>query len=135
MAKEQLLSLPPCDLRELAAALKSGRLSAPFSRSGVERFLSAAAADAVAFDLQSFADSGMSAANLASSLELLADGLANRPRLENLVELVTTGPDGAGNVNRETSVVVRDLFHAAQESVLVAGYAVYQGQRVFLPQR
>jgi phosphatidylserine/phosphatidylglycerophosphate/cardiolipin synthase-like enzyme len=33
--------------------------------------------------------------------------------------------------NRDTSVVVRDLFAHAESDVLVAGYAVYQGQKVF----
>ena len=44
---------------------------------------------------------------------------------------MTTGPEAPGISNRDTSVVVRELFAHAQQSVLVAGYAVYQGQRVF----
>lgn len=48
-----------------------------------------------------------------------------------MVDLVTTGPEAGGVTNRDTSVVVRDLFCTAEESVLVAGYAVYQGQKVF----
>ena len=32
---------------------------------------------------------------------------------------------------RDTSVVVRDLFRHATQSVLIAGYAIYQGQQVF----
>ena len=45
--------------------------------------------------------------------------------------LVWTGPEAPGIVNRETSVVVRDLFTSANEHVLVAGYTVYQGREVF----
>jgi len=45
---------------------------------------------------------------------------------------VTTGPEVGGVANRSTAVVVSDLFRNAQHSVLIAGYAVYQGQRVFL---
>ena len=37
------------------------------------------------------------------------------------------GDDGNGT----TSIVVGELFRNAQQSVLVAGYAVYQGQKVF----
>jgi phosphatidylserine/phosphatidylglycerophosphate/cardiolipin synthase-like enzyme len=33
--------------------------------------------------------------------------------------------------NRDTAVVVRELFRGARSSVLVAGYAVYQGREVF----
>ena len=46
-------------------------------------------------------------------------------------DLVTSGPETQGITNRDTSVVVRELFAHAQESVLVVGYAVYQGQHVF----
>jgi len=45
--------------------------------------------------------------------------------------LVTTGPEAGGVTNRNTAVVVGDLFRNAQTSVLVAGYAIYQGQRIF----
>ena len=54
-----------------------------------------------------------------------------RPCIADVIELVTTGPDVAGIAHRDTSVVVRELFANARESVLVAGYAIYQGQRVF----
>jgi phosphatidylserine/phosphatidylglycerophosphate/cardiolipin synthase-like enzyme len=44
---------------------------------------------------------------------------------------VTSGPEAPGVTNRDTAVVVRELFAHARNSVLVVGYAVYQGQRVF----
>jgi hypothetical protein len=50
---------------------------------------------------------------------------------EDIFDLVTTGPAGPGLTNRDTSVVVQELFFRAQESVLVAGYAVYHGRHVF----
>jgi len=68
---------------------------------------------------------------LARMLEVLAEGLAQRPPLEELVDLVTTAPDSGTTVMRDTSVVVRDLFHNAKDSVVVVGYAVRQGQQVF----
>ena len=42
-----------------------------------------------------------------------------------------TGPAVAGQESRDTSVVVSDLFRQAEETILIAGYAVYQGQKVF----
>jgi len=44
---------------------------------------------------------------------------------------VTTGPNFAGLANRDTRLVVADLFRTAEKSVVIAGYAVYQGQKVF----
>jgi phosphatidylserine/phosphatidylglycerophosphate/cardiolipin synthase-like enzyme len=56
---------------------------------------------------------------------------SQRAITEDLIELVTTGPEAPGLCNRDTVVVVRELFANARQSVLVAGIAVYQGQRVF----
>jgi hypothetical protein len=64
-------------------------------------------------------------------LGLLAAGKAERPEVEDLIDLVTTGPINSDAGSRDTSVVVRDLFHNAKSSVVVVGYAVHQGQKVF----
>jgi phosphatidylserine/phosphatidylglycerophosphate/cardiolipin synthase-like enzyme len=90
--------------------------------------LNGAVAAEISTGLQELAASGLSPAAIARTLELLATGYESRPRIEDIVDLVTTG--GAGG-NRTTSVVVSELFKNAQQSVLVAGYAVYQGQKVF----
>jgi len=93
--------------------------------------LNSAVAGEVSAGLQDLASSGMPAAAIARTLELLAVSYEFRPPIEDVIDLVTTGPEVRGATNRDTSVVVRELFHKAEESVLVAGYAVYQGQRVF----
>jgi phosphatidylserine/phosphatidylglycerophosphate/cardiolipin synthase-like enzyme len=129
--KNPLLSLAPSDLRALADALASGRLAPPYAPLSVQRVASSAVVGALATSLQELAASGISPSGLSRVLQLLADSAAARPRLEDLVELVTTGPDSIGAAGRDTSVVVRDLFHNAQDSVTVVGYAVHQGQKVF----
>ena len=43
-------------------------------------------------------------------LELAADALGSRALLEDLVDLVTTGPEAGGVANRSTAVVVSELF-------------------------
>jgi len=128
---EALVSLNPVELEALAALLRSGRLTAPFFCSGVERVVSASVATEVARDLQELADNGLNSVGLAMSLKLLASGLKRRPCLEDILELVTTGPEAQGVTNRDTSVVVQELFRRADRSVLIAGFRVYQGQQVF----
>ena len=129
--KEPLLSLAPSDLRALAAAIASGRLTPPFSVVGVERYVNAVAAGPVTHSLQELVASGTVPQGLARMLEVLAEGLADRPPLEELVDLVTTAPDSGTTAMRDTSVVVRDLFHNAKDSVVVIGYSIRQGQQVF----
>ena len=73
---------------------------------------------------------GLSAEHLAFFLELLATE-RNSQRTGEEVELVSTGPEAAGFPARDTRIVVRELFRQADRSVLIAGYAVYQGHDVF----
>lgn len=127
---DPILCLLPSDLRALATGLRTGHLCPPYLPASVQRILNGAVAAEVSTGLQELAASGLPLAGIARALELLATGYENRPPIEDVVDLVTTG-GGASGGNRTTSVVVGELFRNAQQSVLVAGYAVYQGQKVF----
>jgi phosphatidylserine/phosphatidylglycerophosphate/cardiolipin synthase-like enzyme len=128
---EYLRKLSATDLRDLASALRSGRLCAPYSALSVQRILAGSTAAAIASHMQKLADCAFSNEQIATTLELLAADRQFRLRLEDQLELVTTGPEVRGVTNRDTSVVVRELFADATNSVLIAGFAIYQGQRVF----
>ncbi|MGO9463929.1 MAG: DISARM system phospholipase D-like protein DrmC [Isosphaeraceae bacterium] len=126
-----LCSLTTEDLAQLAGALRSGRLTSPFNSLLLRRYVSESVAGPVAAELHQLTSEGMEPQHLAACLELLCTDRRQRPVAEDLIDLVWTGPEAPGIVNRDTSVVVREMFHSARESVLVAGYAVYQGQVVF----
>jgi phosphatidylserine/phosphatidylglycerophosphate/cardiolipin synthase-like enzyme len=128
---DHLLGLADNDLRGLAVSLRSNRLVFPLTAIAVQRLVPGGLAPAIAGELQSRADQGFTPQQLATTLDLLAQARSHRPSAEDMIDLVTTGPEPGGITNRDTSVVVRELFAHANESVLVAGYAVYQGQRVF----
>jgi len=129
--QEALLLLPPSDLKTLAASIRTGRLSPPYLASSLSRFLDSSIASAVAESLKKLTDSGTPPAGIAESLDLLALALTERPSIGDLLDLVVTGPSTSGAANRDTSVVVDDLFRNAEATVLLAGYAVYGGRRVF----
>lgn len=128
---QHLHQLSEHDLRSLSNALRSGRIGPPFSTAALSRFIPSSLGSVASADLKSLADSGFSAAQIATTLDLLIADRATRPVPEETIELVTSGPESASTANRDTAVVVRELFASAKESVLVAGYAVYQGQSVF----
>lgn len=129
--KEALLSLSPSELKTLASSMRTGRLSPPYLALSLSRYFVEPLAAQVSASLQAMAAAGMEPTAAAYSLELLASALSERPSIGEVVDLVTTGPQFDGKQNRETSVVVEDLFRNAEETILVAGYAVYQGQKVF----
>ncbi len=128
---DELLQLADSDLRELASVLRARRLGAPFTAMSVQRVIAGPAAGAVAGELQRLVDQGFQAEQMATMLDLLVWDRCRRPKVEDALDLVTTGPEVPGVTNRDTGVVVRELFAGAQRSVLVAGYAVYQGREVF----
>jgi phosphatidylserine/phosphatidylglycerophosphate/cardiolipin synthase-like enzyme len=97
----------------------------------MDHYLSGSLAAPVSTNLQEMADTGMGPLAVAYSLELLASARSAPSPIGDLLDLVLTGPQVAGAEHRDTSVVVGDLFRKAEENVLVAGYAVYQGQKVF----
>ena len=123
--------LTDSDLSAIAVALRSGRLSAPFTSGAVQRFCSASAAPALAERMQHFAEDGMAPRHIALLIEAVLQTRSRRLDETDLVDLVCTGPEAPGTANRDTGVVVRELFSSAHDSVLVAGYAVYQGREVF----
>lgn len=127
---EQLLRLANPDLLELSKALRAQRLGPPYTALAVERVVDAHNAVDTAAGLRQLAEEGHSPAMLATILDLLAKSRQQHAVAED-IDLVTTGPEAPGITNRDTSVVVRELFAHAQRSVLLAGYAISQGRRVF----
>ena len=128
---EELLSLTEVDLRQIGAALRAGRLSTPFSAVTLQRYCAAARAKAVAETMQRLEEQGLKAEHLGLMMETLAQDRSRRLEVDDIVELVWTGPEAPGIANRDTRVVVRELFANACQYVLAAGYAVYQGTEVF----
>jgi phosphatidylserine/phosphatidylglycerophosphate/cardiolipin synthase-like enzyme len=124
-------SLCETDLREIAGALHAGRLTPPFTAAALQRFCSSADETLVALEMQRLADEGMRTDHLALLLDSLAAAHSPRAEVCDLVDLVWSGPEASGIANRDTGVVVRELFANANEYVLVAGYAIYQGRDVF----
>jgi phosphatidylserine/phosphatidylglycerophosphate/cardiolipin synthase-like enzyme len=123
--------LTDADLTTLASAIRSGRLIAPFTPVSVMRYCGPLQATAAAVRLQQLHDEGMQPQHLALLAETIIRTRRRQPQEADLVDLVWTGPETPGAANRVTGVVVRELFGAAEEEVLVAGFAVYQGREIF----
>ncbi len=128
---EVLHQLPSADLEAIAAALRSGRLDAPYSEFALQRYTRTQPASQVSQCLNRLADEGFSGQQAARVVSSIVEARNRTSPASEVAELVWTGPEIAGAVNRDTGVVVRDLFGRATREVLVAGFAVYQGKEVF----
>lgn len=119
------------DLQAVIAGLRSRRIASPFSELQVSRVISSGLSRTVVEGLNYLASLGFASEQISAVLALLEHDRKNARSSEPAIDLVTSGPEAAGITNRDTSVVVRELFGHAQKSVLVVGYAIYQGQQVF----
>lgn len=123
-----LAGLTCAGLRTLASAAASGRLGPPYSSVAVGRLLGPDVGAEVAAELERLCLDPPALARVLGMIEAereAAEQAGSGP------ELVWTGPEVPGSASRDTGVVVRELFSGANKSVLVAGFAVYQGKDVF----
>ncbi len=127
---EGFRGLTAAELNGLASALRAGRLSVPLSPLALDRYLPRDA-DAISAKLVRLTDEGLSADHLAFFLGLFASERESQTAARDVVELVSTGPEVPGYPARDTRIVVREVFRQAEKTVVIAGYAVYQGRDVF----
>ncbi len=119
--------VPASALQALAQGLESGRIAVPASASVLERYIGREYAVAVADELASLDAAAFTPAQMS---RLLTSVAAEGPRQPS-IELVWSGPEGPQSSSRDTGVVVPELFASARRSVLVCGFAISQGDRVF----
>jgi len=126
-----LLRVTSSALRSLADSINSGRLAPPFNAISLQRYLPQWECSPVAEELHSFSSATSNSPGLAHLLYVLADAKAEFEKASSKIELVWSGPEMPGAASRDTSVVVRELFSAADLSVLVAGFSISHGSEIF----
>jgi phosphatidylserine/phosphatidylglycerophosphate/cardiolipin synthase-like enzyme len=119
----------PNELERLAQALRDGRLAIPCSAVALSRLSLPATPELIA-DLDGLSTEGLSAKALASMAEAIRDERSAAVDAAPVIELVATGPDPGERV-RDTAVVVNQLFAEAKQSVLMTGFALYNGRQIF----
>jgi phosphatidylserine/phosphatidylglycerophosphate/cardiolipin synthase-like enzyme len=129
---EPLLRLPVGALKALAASLADGLLSESITLHGVEQ---AAGADAPALTaaLRDFIAEGFSPRHLAAVVGGIAAAAERTPKPTSLFDLVLSGPDLPGVPTADTAAVMRTLIGQATREVILVGYAVHDGRKIFEP--
>ncbi|HIK10423.1 MAG TPA: phospholipase [Oscillatoriaceae cyanobacterium M33_DOE_052] len=116
-------------LLNLAAALESGRITAPFLPLHLSSYVPSSLAPDIASELEQLGVMGMTNQHIAYTLRLLAEERKSFQESKNRVNLVWTGCEVPGSETRDTAVVVQELFNSAQSSVLIASYAIDKGKK------
>lgn len=129
---EPLLRLPVGALESLASSLADGLLSDAITLRGVEQAAGTDAA-AVAAVLREFIAEGYSPQHLATVVAGIAAAASRAPKPTSLFDLVLSGPDLPGVPTADTAAVMRTLVSQADREVILVGYAVHDGRKIFEP--
>lgn len=120
------------EIEILVDSIESKSLRSPFIEVWFKQVFGNATGPDVFRGLQNLSVQSFSDDQILTCIKLLKSDREKRGlSIADAVTLVWTGPEAPGVVNRDTKVVVQELFSKAKESVLVAGFAVYQGRDVF----
>jgi hypothetical protein len=117
------------DLEQVAVALGDGRLTTPVSAVGLGR-LGVSDPQGLAGRLNGLEELGFQPPQMAALLNAVITDRKAATRSAAQIELVVTGPDIRQEA-RDTAVVVEQLFNEARGSVLLIGFALYDGQSIF----
>ncbi len=107
-------------LRSLAASLREGSLASGLTRHPLQQ-VSGPRAEGLEKCLLSLIDSGMTTAQLAVLVDVVAESKAFASQPADLVDLVLSGPDVPGIPTSETAAVMRRLIDDATSEVLLVG--------------
>lgn len=130
MNTKVLNELSAQSLRALAGSLRDGALSSGITRYPLQQISGSRAAELEAC-LKFLSESEMTTGQMALLVEALANARADTPNFSDLVDLVLSGPEVAGVPTSDTLAIMRRLIDEATSEVLLVGYAVRQGRRVF----
>lgn len=124
------LSVP--ELRALAQSLRDGALAQGGGHVPLQQ-IAGLRASTVAEAIGGLRRQGFSSAQIALLVSAMEETRERIPDPGLVFELVLSGPPLQDIPTRHTGAVVRTLFAEAAHEVLVAGYAIHQGEDIFSP--
>jgi phosphatidylserine/phosphatidylglycerophosphate/cardiolipin synthase-like enzyme len=127
---EPLQNLSPANLRSLATSLREGPLSLGITRQALTQIVGPHAGEIfICFD--ALREQGMTPNHIALLIEAVATARENDATPQQLFDLVISGPEVAGVPTADTAATVHTLIENAQSEILLVGYAVHNGKRLF----
>ncbi|MCG8602945.1 MAG: DISARM system phospholipase D-like protein DrmC [Verrucomicrobiales bacterium] len=127
-----LEEVPTTELRKLVNDLTSGSLAHGISEVGVEKIWKGAFPAASELIL-GLGKQGWHSGQLGFMLDQVIEARSEESRFSHWLDLVISGPDVPGVTMRATGSVFQEMVSRAEEEVLLASFAIYNGQSIFAP--
>lgn len=132
MKPDDFEAIPGATLLKLADALDHGNLSHGVTQTALGKELGMG--NQLAMDrLLGLSEEGWTSGQMAYLLRQIAGARNEEHRVSQLLDLVISGPDIPGVVMRATGSVFQEIVSRAEEEVLMASFAIYNGQSIFAP--
>lgn len=128
---EALHKLTSPALRELASALADGPMSAGVTTHSVQQIAGATMTAELLACLNGLTDTGWKPKQIAVLAASIVAARDRAAQADDLLDLVLSGPEVAGIPTRDTAAVMHTLVEQAQQEVLLVGYAVHNGRKLF----
>ena len=128
-----ILRLSDPELEQLLGALSQGTIRPGGSTSQIRRAGIPDHAELVQSWLPEAMEQFGSIPALAAAIRLLRADRGRQDRQGSHPELIMTGPAIDDDPNRDTRVVVREVFESVRRSVLIVGYAFFGSDKIFEP--
>jgi hypothetical protein len=119
-------------LRNLTAALRSGPLAQNPSRTAFAAFLGSDDAS-LWQSLSHLQSEGFAPPQIATLCDSILRARTRADDLGRQLDLIVSGPDTPGTPTGDTAAAMHALIAEARREVLIVGYAVHQGRRLFAP--
>jgi hypothetical protein len=117
-------------LKALRGSLCDGVLSYGLSRGEIQQ-ITGVGSERVMEYLQSLIDDGFRPKQISRLIEAILTGRENSSPLSHILDLVISGPDVQGIPMGDTAASMHALVSTAAESVVIVGYAIYDGRTIF----
>lgn len=118
-------------LCQLAASLRGGELSRGITTHAVRQIAGGVLVGDLVIALTALREDGWAPSQIAELAETVVESRARVTQPEELFDLVLSGPDVSGVPTRETAAVIHALIEEARREVIVVGYVIHNGKKLF----
>jgi hypothetical protein len=128
---DALYKLTSSALRELSDSLKEGQLSKGLSSHMIQQIVGPSLTPMVVLCLEKLYGDGWTPKQIWEVVNAILQTRSSFLPPEELFDLVLSGPEFPGLPARDTSVVMRSMIEDCQQELLLIGYAIHQGRKLF----
>lgn len=130
---EAFHKLTPASQRDLSALCRQHPGSQMPSTHALQQLAGIELGEVLAREIRTLMMQGWQTEQIAAVAAALAEAGSQTLRLEQVVDLVLSGPDSPGICTRDTAAVMHALLAEAKREVLLVGYAVHNATPLFEP--